>query len=88
MGHPVAGILVGPWTVAALVGRGVHVHVDVSLQDGLLRESFAAPLAAVGQLVPRRVSPQYVTCKKEKLEFHALWRRNKHQIYRQSAQFL
>ncbi len=70
MGHPIAGILVGAWTIAALVGRGVHVHVDVTLEDGLFREPFSATLAAVGQLVPRRVSPQDVTCKNDTQRSH------------------
>ena len=61
VGHPVAGVLVGLGAVAALVGRGIHVHVHVSLQDGLLGEPLPALLTAVGQLVPGRVRPQYVT---------------------------
>jgi len=66
MSHPVAGILVGPCTVAALVGRRVRVHVDVSLKYGLLCESLAALRAAVGQLIPRRVRPQYMPCPRVK----------------------
>jgi hypothetical protein len=62
MRHTVAGILVGLGTVAARVGRRPLVHVHVAHEDGLLRESFAAQLAAVGQLVPGRVRAQYMTC--------------------------
>ena len=50
--------------VAALVGRGASVHVEVANKYGPLREALLAELAAVGQLVPGRVGSQDVTCTK------------------------
>ena len=61
VGHPGAGILVSLGAVAAMVRRDALVHVHVPDKDGLLGETLATQLTAVGQLVPRCVCPQNVT---------------------------
>jgi hypothetical protein len=57
---PVAGVLVGPGAVAALVGPQPLVHVAVTNQRVLVGKALLAGLTPVGQLLPGGVISQYV----------------------------